>query len=231
MSWRSTTSHRPPRWRRPAIVVAVAGGLAVTALAGCGGGDEAATTVATTEAPAADVTTAAATTEAATTSAATEAASTTPADQWVASVCGALSTWQNDLTTGVPDLTAITDLDAAKETLGGYLDDVTASTDTLVQEIQAAGVPDVEGGDDIASEFRTNLESVRDSFSNAKTELESLSTDDPNAFAAGLEDIGTALNQAGTDVGQAFDRLASEHPTAGLNEVAANEPACQSLAS
>jgi hypothetical protein len=210
----TTSTGSDPLKRRSRLALAVAGGVAAMALAACGGGSDGSSS---------------GTTAPATTAAAATAAAATPAAEWVASVCGAISTWKTELTSGAPDFSQVTDVQSTKQTLGDYLEQVKASTDTLIADIEAAGTPDVENGEAIAQEFKANLATVGDSFQQAKADLDALSTDDPAAFASGLQEIAGALTTAGSEAGQAFDKLATEYPDSGLDEAAADAPACAAL--
>jgi hypothetical protein len=195
----TTSTGSDPLKRRSRLALAVAGGVAAMALAACGGGSDG------------------------------SSSATTPAAEWVASVCGAISTWKTELTSGAPDFSQVTDVESTKQTLGDYLEQVKVSTDTLIADIEAAGTPDVENGEAIAQEFKANLATVGDSFQQAKADLDALSTNDPAAFASGLQEIAGALTTAGSEAGQAFDKLATEYPDSGLDEAAADAPACAAL--
>jgi hypothetical protein len=152
------------------------------------------------------------------------------AEEWASSVCGALTDWQGSITASPPDVSDPTDLEATKQELTGFLDGVISSTESLVSEVEAAGVPDVEQGDAIASDFQSALESVRDSFSQARSEVESLSTDDPGGFSTSLSEIGTALTQAGTEASTAISELGTTYPDSGIDEAFASAPECSGLA-
>jgi hypothetical protein len=208
--------------RVPLLIVVVCG---LAAAAACGGSDEGTTSETTA------VTTSAATavTESGTTEATSAGAGgeTVPASQWVADVCGAVSNWQSELTTGAPDVSDVSDVDAAKETLSDYLDKTVTATNSMIEDVKTAGVPDIEQGEAVASEFQTMLTSVGQSLQDAKTDLDALPADDPAALADGLQEIAATLQSAGTEAAQALDQLSG--PTLGLDEAASNEPACQSV--
>jgi hypothetical protein len=158
-----------------------------------------------------------------------EATEPVSAATWLDDFCTALGTWQTELTEGAPDFADVSDAESAKDTLVSYLDSVVAATDTLVSDIQAAGVPDVENGEAIASEMRTAIASVGDDFAAAKADVEALSVDDPAAFASGLTDVGTTLTNAGTTAGTTFDQLAEQYPSADLDAAAAEAASCQNV--
>jgi hypothetical protein len=158
-----------------------------------------------------------------------EASEAVPASQWLGDFCTALGTWQGELTEGVPDTASVTDVETAKESLVSYLENAAAATQTLVDDIQAAGVPEVENGEAIATEMRNEIAAVGESFSAAKADVEGLSTDDPAAFATSLSELGTTLTEAGTAAGTAFDELAEKYPAAELDAAATEVEACQNV--
>lgn len=197
------------RLRRALVLCAV--GLAVIA-AGCGGSssdssdDDGATAAAATTA---------------------EASEAVPANEWAAAVCRALTSWQSEITSGTPDLADVQDLEATKQAVADYLDSVSTATGSLVEDVEAAGVPDVDEGESIAADFESALSSVQQSFEDAKTQVEGLSTADPGAFATELQEVGTTLQSAGTEATSVFDGLSVQYPA--LNDAIDSEPACSSL--
>lgn len=157
------------------------------------------------------------------------AAETVSATTWMDGLCTALGTWQTELTDNAPDLSSATDVQATKDSLVSFLGTAVTATRTLVDDIQAAGVPEVENGEAIATEMRSAIAAVGDKFSAAKDTLEGLSTDDPAAFAADLSEIGTTLSEAGTAAGTTFDQLAEKYPAADLDTAANEAQACQNV--
>lgn len=157
------------------------------------------------------------------------AAETVSAATWMGDLCTALGTWQTELTDNAPDLSSVTDVQATKDSIVSFLGSAVAATRTLVDDIQAAGVPDVENGEAIATEMRSAIATVSDEFSAARDKLEGLSTDDPAAFAADLSEIGTTLTEAGTAAGTTFDQLAEKYPAADLDAAANEAQACQDV--
>jgi hypothetical protein len=146
-------------------------------------------------------------------------------------VCASISSWQDELVSGASDLQAATTPEEAQQLVGDYLKEVVDATDVMVDEVAGAGVPDVDQGEAIAEDFQTALGSLRDSFQEARAEVESLSADDPITLGQQLEDVGASLQDAGLEAGQAFDQLAQDYPNAGIDEAAANEPACAAITS
>jgi hypothetical protein len=144
-------------------------------------------------------------------------------------LCTALDTWQTELTEGVPDFSSVTDIESTKDSLVSYLGSVVTATQTPVDDLQAAGVPEVENGEAIATEMQSALSSIGDEFAAARDSVEGLSTEDPAAFASSLTDLGTTLTEAGTAAGTTFDQLAEQYPSADLDAAASEAASCQNV--
>jgi hypothetical protein len=191
--------------RRLAGVALVALGCAVVAAA-CGGGDG-------------------------TSSPATTQAARVPVADWVGTVCTSVDTWQKRLTQEAPDISDPNDLLAAKRAVVVYLGKAIAATQKMVAEIKAAGVPDTDKGEEIASSFTSALGSVEQAFQKARSDTQALPTDDAAALAKGLESVGTDLTTAGTRIGGTFDQIAKKYPSADLGAAAQKNEACGALGS
>ena len=165
----------------------------------------------------------------ATTAAAEEEAEAVPASDWANSVCTSVSDWQQEIQSGTPDFSNVTDAEEAKQTIADYLESVATATRAMIDQVRAAGTPDVEAGETIAEDFQNALAPVADSFDQARADVEALPTDDPTAFASEVSAIGTTLSEAGTQAGTAFDELAAKYPDAGLDAASGDAPACADL--
>ncbi len=147
---------------------------------------------------------------------------------WVGAVCTSVGTWQKTLQEA-PDLSNPTDLEATKGAISDFLGKVVGATDTLVADVRAAGVPDTPDGEAIATAMTDTLASVNTAFQKAKSDVDGLSTSDAATFAAGLQQVGEDLTQAGTKVGTAFEDLAKKYPSADLSQAAQDVPACSAI--
>jgi hypothetical protein len=99
---------------------------------------------------------------------------------WAARVCDALSPWRaqiGDLTTGTQQqMTARTTPAQAKENLVRLLGGAETASETARASLVEAGVPDVAGGDAVASGFVATLASVRDAYGKARRTIAGLDT-------------------------------------------------------
>ena len=195
----------------------VAGALLLAlVLAACGGDDDGGDTGSTTG------TTAEATGD-------TGSTGTVSPEEYVKSVCTSMSTWvtdvqslSNDFGTGIDP----TDVQATKDALVDLFDQMLAATDTLISNLDAAGTPDIENGEEIRSSLSASFEQARSALDDAKTQVEALSVDDPAAFGTELQNIGTAIQSSMSGITGSLSGLAAPE----LEQAAANEPACSALA-
>jgi len=191
---------------RRSVVTALVLTLSLSMLAACGSDDPAAGGGDTTaEAP---------------------AKATAPAD-YMEGLCAAIVSFQTDLEaenasfqeefsggTPTPEDT--------KTALGGFLGTLSDRTTQLVGEVDALGTPDVDNGDEVRSTLTTAFEQVVELFSEARAEIEGLSTEDPAALAEGFAAAATKLQEAATGITAPFDDLSSPE----LDEAGADAPSC-----
>ena len=152
------------------------------------------------------------------------------AEEYVAAICTSIGTYVTDITAlsdgFVGQLDPTADVQTQKDAVVGLLDDIIATTDGLIEDLTAAGVPDVEGGDAIAAALTDSLQQSRQIIDDAKAAVEELSVDDPVAFTTQLTEIGTAIQNSQAGVTASLGALESPE----LSEAALNEPACTELA-
>lgn len=154
-----------------------------------------------------------------------------PPRQWATDVCGALSTWLEDLqsrqTQVTSDLEGVTDLNEVRGVLVDFLDDAVSETDTMIGEVEAAGTPDVDRGTELQQDFVTGIGQAKTAFEEAKTTAEELPTDDQAEFAQGTSEIEEQLNTQSQAIEEAFDELDREYDVPELDEAFDEEPACE----
>ena len=109
--------------------------------------------------------------------------------------------------------------------MGSFLGTAASRTEQLVDEVNALGTPDVDNGDEVRSTLMTAFEQVIALFNSAKSDIEALSVDDPAALVAGLEAVGTKLQEAGTGISSSFNDLSSPE----LDEASADAPSCEGV--
>jgi len=135
----------------------------------------------------------------------------TDPETWAADVCGALSTWTDDLKTKSQslssDLQSSGDLKEVKSKLVAFLDDAKASTQTMVEDLESG------------------LNEARDTLDNAESKAEDLDTSNPRAFLTGVSNLG---QQVQTELQATAEHFKSIENTSGdLDKAISNEPACK----
>jgi hypothetical protein len=150
-----------------------------------------------------------------------------PAPRWMKSICTALRDWTGDIAAaqeGVdPDNP---DLRARRRDLVAYLDTVTESTSTLLQEFKQAGVPDVADGRPIAKAFRAGVREARGAFSAAAEDVAELRVRDVEKFERGQNDVYEQIQAAREDAAAPFTEAAEKYDTEEIDAAYRAEPAC-----
>lgn len=153
-----------------------------------------------------------------------------PAD-WAQSVCGALTDWQTSLQEQSQGLTSdvleAKDPQAAKQQISDFLDQVIAETETMIGAVDSAGRPAVEEGGAIAEDFNDGLERMRSAFENAASQVESVPTDDPQAFQQQLTQIGEDLQTQGQAIGDTLGEIDEKYDADELSQGFDDTPECQ----
>jgi hypothetical protein len=156
-----------------------------------------------------------------------------PPAQWAASVCGALQTWQTSLQSKAQGLTQdvlqAQSPKAAKQQLGDFLDEVIAETDTMIASVGKVGQPAVDQGDQVARDFRAGLDQMRAAFADAKTKIEQVPTDDPQAFQQQLTAIGQELQTQGQSIGSTLGNLDEKYNAPELGKAFDENANCKAI--
>src|SRR5262249_6313717 len=120
---------------------------------------------------------------------------------------GALNPWRteiSDLTLKAQqELGTAKTASQAKTNVVNLLTGAEQSSEKARRGVADAGVPKVDGGDDIAKHFVASLEKARDAYGHAKTTVTALPTSDAKAFYAA--------------VSRAFDTLREEYARSALD--------------
>lgn len=154
------------------------------------------------------------------------ASETVSAGAWASDVCTAVGDWvttiqeqsstiATDFTSGSPE--------EGKEVMTTFISDAVAETDTMLEEVGAAGVPDVEGGEEYADELVAAFTEARDILADVQTQIDALPSD-PQEFQKAASDIGPSVQEALGAVGQSI----SEPESQELKDAFENEEACSS---
>lgn len=153
---------------------------------------------------------------------------TATADSYVSAVCTAFSDLGQVLTEGQAELAQLSTAspEEGKDALVGFIGDAVGAVESARGEIEGAGVPDVEGGDEVASTLNTALTDLQTTFEEAQASAEDLTVDSPQAFASEAQEIGTAVTEATGEIGAGLQEIGTNEE---LETAAAEAEACQSV--
>lgn len=149
---------------------------------------------------------------------------------YVKSLCTSVQSYVDDITTLSTDFAAGIDpaasVEEQKQAVLDFLDDSLALTDALIDEVGAAGLPDVEGGAAMVAAIAASFQEARDVLEAARARVEAASTEDPQAFAAELNEVGATIQSSLGGIGASLDLVESPE----LAAAAEDEPTCAALA-
>jgi hypothetical protein len=153
-----------------------------------------------------------------------------PAD-WAQSVCSALADWQESLQQQSQGLTSdvleAKDPQAAKQQISDFLSDVIIETETMIGFVESTGQPAVDEGGAIAGDFQDGLQQMRSAFNDAASRVDSVPTDDPQAFQQQLTQIGEDLQTQGEAIGNTLGEIDENYDADELSQAFEDTPECQ----
>ena len=156
-------------------------------------------------------------------------------EEYADGVCRSIGSWFDEIEAASEGLgeeasTMADDPAAGKQLVLDFLDGAVGLTDTLTTELEDAGIPDTDTGPETADTLVSGIEDVRELFQQALDDTEALPADDPAALGAGLQDIGTALQESATAVGENFEEVLSSVDDPKLAAAFESAQTCQDLA-
>jgi hypothetical protein len=129
-------------------------------------------------------------------------------------VCTSAKDWVDTIQQGAQTfgggLSANSSPEQIRDGLVGFLDDAIAETEELIGEVEEAGVPDVDGGEEASQTLIDAFNRVKSAFEDARAEAQALPTDDQQAFMQGAQQLGTTVQQALTEIGQELETQENE---------------------
>jgi polyhydroxyalkanoate synthesis regulator phasin len=191
------------------ILVAVA---ALTFLGACGasgGSDDAKKADSTTTAAPKDTTTT------------TEATKTVEVAAWADSFCGSFGTWLDEIKTassGVSDSVTPGDIPSAKTAIAGLFGTASTATQTLIDELEAAGAPDIDDGDQLVDDLIEKFQAFDTAAQKAKADTEALATDDITTFQSSADDLTTTFQDEVDKVAESFSEIDTKYPSQELSD-------------
>ena len=151
---------------------------------------------------------------------------TAPASEWASSVCSSVTAWKTSLTTAV---TSLQGGNLSENNLNNAVDDVSDATKTLADDLEAAGTPDTQDGQeakDLVEQLVDDVDQGVQTIGNAIDDASS-GTGLLDAISQISETLATMNRQIGDVVGQ----LQQLDPAGELKDALDNADECSSLRS
>jgi hypothetical protein len=149
------------------------------------------------------------------------------AADYVAGLCTAIGNYQDALQQQQAGFTPqTTDLAALKQSWLDLLDGMLASTQKLVVDIQALGVPDTSDGQQAAESLKTDFGTLQQDLQQLRDQSVDLSPTDPAAFMSAFEPM---IQQFQTDM-SSFGQDLQQLDGGELDQAFSDAPACADIA-
>jgi hypothetical protein len=150
------------------------------------------------------------------------------ASAYAASVCTAITTYQTNVTQQAANFNSnTTDLAVLKQGFLDVLNGILQSTQTLITDVNAAGIPDTPKGQQDVDEFNTELLALQTSIQDLRDQVQNLSTNDPVAFSSAIRPIIQKFQTDIQEFGQTFQKPDDPQLTAAFSQA----PECAKLVS
>jgi hypothetical protein len=152
---------------------------------------------------------------------------TVSAGDYASDICTAFTDWRDTIQEQRDDLTGslqpgISPEDG-KSKLESFLGDVVGATDELVTNVEAAGVPDAENGQEVADALQSIADDAQSELQDAEQKVSELPTDSREAFGTAASGFATEIQTALQNVGQGLGDIESKEVEKAFEE----EEACQ----
>jgi hypothetical protein len=140
-------------------------------------------------------------------------------------LCTALTTWtdalrerQLELQEGAePGQSSEEDRDALQQ----FVDGAVAASDTLVENVEAAGEPDIDDGGEIAETFRSAAEDTRSELEDAQEEVAQIPTEPPDAYRMAVDEFSTDVRNTIEGIDEHFQDVDAPELDMALDEASA----------
>lgn len=138
---------------------------------------------------------------------------TVAAGDFAADICTAFIEWQEGIQERQGDLQTGLDPEASPEegrdALESFLSNVNDDTDTLVERVNDAGVPDADKGEEIADALKQAAEGAQTELQKAEEDVADLPVDSEAAFKEAADEFGNNIREALGNVGEGIQDIES----------------------
>lgn len=146
------------------------------------------------------------------------------AEQYARDFCSSMVDWQGEaqqLSSNLQsEIQANQDLPVPerKEKLNTYLEELKGATESFIDNVEDAGVPDVEDGQEIADTFLSGFRELLGVIEEVQGQIADL-PDDPQAFETATDELGDQLQSGFETVGDGFEDLGQTAVDQAFNDV------------
>jgi hypothetical protein len=116
-------------------------------------------------------------------------------DDYANDLCTALTRWTDTVRDRQVELqeSAGGAPEEDRDALQQFVDGAEAASDQLVEDVDAAGVPDIDDGEEVADAFLDAVDETRDEIGEAGDEISEIPTDTPSAYRTAVDEFVTDL--------------------------------------
>lgn len=151
-------------------------------------------------------------------------------EAYVTEACTAMGDWLDTIleeSSGVVEnLSPNASPEDLKARFSAFVDSVHTETEQLITQLEEAGIPDVENGEEIAEGLVGGFEDAESAFENARERIQELDTQDRVAFQQEINEIASSIQNDLADAQQAVQNLEGSEE---LDRAAGEVEACQEI--
>jgi hypothetical protein len=160
-------------------------------------------------------------------------ASKVEAAKYANDVCGAVETWQQQLTSASTLLAQRTsetdDLKQVRTQFVSFFNGAIKTTDEMLAAVDAAGVPDLDKGEKLSAALRAELAKFRPILVEARDKAKRLPVHDESLFASQAQSIGTRFQIEAAGLARLFDVVSEQYDSPELTRAAQESAVCRNL--
>ncbi|HSI81284.1 MAG TPA: hypothetical protein VK919_11615 [Solirubrobacterales bacterium] len=156
---------------------------------------------------------------------------TVSAEDYVNDVCSGMSELTTTITSGQEEFQqalqgSLDSPEEGRDVLVSFLGDAADAAGEAHSAVEEAGVPDVDGGEEVADAITTAIGDMQGAFEQARGDAESMSTESAGEFASDAQEIATAVQASSQQIQESLQAVGENEE---LEAAAEDAEACQQL--
>lgn len=138
-----------------------------------------------------------------------------PVETWAGDFCGSFTAWIGNIKDASSSVNSggIDDIETAKTAIVDLFGTASSETQSLISDIDAAGVPDIPDGDQLVQDLQGKFQDFDDAILTAQSDAEALDTSDPATFQTNVTELITRFQTETKTVGDSFGELDAKYPS------------------